>query len=72
MVPGKVQTFAAIPPPSLGDEVDDIPEEFDSREVAMDGDSISTSFVIKDAAQVLPYCIITLTRNPPTSTATPS
>ena len=66
MAPGKVQRTKVVRQPTQGHELEDIPDEFDSREVLLDdGVNESSFFVIKDAAQVLPYCVINLTRDPP-------
>ena len=45
-----------------GQELEDIPEDFDSREVMIGRAKPSPFFVIKDKEQVLPYCVINFTR----------
>ena len=45
-----------------GQELEDIPEDFDSREVMIGRAKPSPFFVIKDKDQVLPYCVINFTR----------
>ena len=45
-----------------GQELEDIPEDFDSREVLIGRAKPSPFFVIKDKDQVLPYCVINFTR----------
>ena len=68
MAPGKVQRTTVGCQPTQGHELDDIPDEFDSREVLLDdGVNEGSFFVIKDAAQVLPYCVINLTRDQPST-----
>ena len=48
-----------------GQELGDIPGDFDSREVLIGRESQSPfCFVIKDIDQVLPYCVINFTRGP--------
>ena len=46
----------------LGQEMEDIPHDFDSREVMIGRPNPSPFFVIKDKEQVLPYCVINFTR----------
>ena len=45
-----------------GQELENIPEDFDSREVLIGRAKPSPFFVIKDKDQVLPYCVINFTR----------
>ena len=45
-----------------GQELEDIPENCDSREVLIGKENPSPIFVIKDQDQVLPYCVINFTR----------
>ena len=68
MAPGKVQRTKVWCQPTQGHELEDIPDEFDSREVLLDdGVNEGSFFVIKDVAQVLPYCVINLTRDQPST-----
>ena len=45
-----------------GQEMEEIPDGFDSREVLIGRANPSPFFVIKDTNQVLPYCVINFTR----------
>ena len=51
-----------VRPPIQGQELEDIPVDFDSREVLIGRANPSPIFVIKDKDQVLPYCVINFTR----------
>ena len=67
VVPGKVQKIELLHPVAPGQEMEDIPNAFDSREVLIGRSQPSPFFVIKGMDQVLPYCVINFTRGLPPS-----
>ena len=63
VAPGNVEKTKFVHYLVQGQEMEDIPGDFDSREVLIGRESQSPfCFVIKDIDQVLPYCVINFTR----------
>ena len=63
VAPGNVEKRRVTQQPTPGQELEDIPDGFDSREVLLGQSTQSACFVIKDVSQILPYCVINLTRH---------
>merc|ERR1712013_231000 len=63
VAPGNVEKRRVTQQPTPGQELEDIPDGFDSREVLLGQPTQSACFVIKDVSQILPYCVINLTRH---------
>ena len=66
VAPGNVEKRRVTQQPTPGQELEDIPDGFDSRAVLLGQSTQSACFVIKDVSQILPYCVINLTRHPQT------
>ena len=64
VAPGNVEKRRVTQQPTPGQELEDILDGFDSREVLLGQSTQSACFVIKDVSQILPYCVINLTRHP--------
>ena len=63
VAPGNVEKRRVTQQPTPGQELEDIPDGFDSRDVLLGQSTQSACFVIKDVSQILPYCVINLTRH---------
>ena len=63
VAPGNVEKRRVTQQPTPGQELEDNPDGFDSREVLLGQSTQSACFVIKDVSQILPYCVINLTRH---------
>ena len=66
VAPGNVEKRRVTQQPTPGQELEDNPDGFDSREVLLGQSTQSACFVIKDVSQILPYCVMNLTRHPQT------
>ena len=66
VAPGNVEKRRVTQQPTPGQELEDIPDGFDSRDVLFGQSTQSACFVIKDVSQILPYCVVNLTRHPQT------